>query len=166
MKLEQSKLDSNYDIIVQKKNGKFYVSIRELVLSTSNENLQTAYLEIENKKETAIFNMKEAGLKKSIPAPVKDQIKEVGNKSLKNNLILFTCKIVILLLLILVITDLIRRSSSHIKQLIVSQIINITQWPDNKIEKYSIIARKLSIKISPIFREFKMLKDESGKSSQ
>jgi len=153
-----------YDVIVMKKNDRYYLSIPELVLSTSDKNLQKAFQKIEKKKEETILNMIEADLKNLIPVPIKknnNSNKEILGKSFKQELLLFFYKCAFILFMIVGGSFLAYKSASRLMETYVYKIINIEKWSDQRVQEYTKRTRNMVTKLSPILDEFKIFIDKN-----
>ena len=153
-----------FDVLVNKKKDRYFVSIPELVLSTSDKNLQKAFEEIEIKRDNAISNMIAADLEKLIPSPVKNNNnsnRQIVSKSFKQELLLFFCKFILIISISVGGLFLTYKSAGRLMEAYIYKIINIEEWSDDRVKKYSERTRNMFIKISPILKEFNILLDNN-----
>ncbi len=155
----------NYNVIVQKVDNKFHLTIAELMISVSGEDLVEVYHGLESKKEEALRSMKESGMDYIIPSPnIHHNVSlPTGRRLFWDEILMFLAKLTILGLIIALLGGIFYQFGKPLITGFTHKIKMIpnkmTKIPQDKVIDAAEKTKELIKKFSPILDEIKPLYD-------
>ena len=155
----------NYNVSVRKIDDKYFLTITELVLSVSGEDLTEVYQNLETKKNEALQSMRDSGMDDRIPLPnsSSDAVASKGQLGFRDEIVSFTSKLAIIGIIILLAGGLFYQLGKPMIQNLTLKLKMIphemTKIPQEKITNAAKTTKELMKKFSPILNEIKPLYD-------
>lgn len=164
-----------YDVVINKRGGKFVLFIPELAIIEEDESLEEAYQKVKLEKEKYVQKMVEFDLQNEIVEPQKEITGKGIFAATKADIAAFIIKIMIIIVVGVIAMLFISSRVESIKSADFGRVIykrvsslcdRINDMPDERIESAKLKLGKTVKKVEPLVDEVKvLLQDDSDVAS-